>query len=116
MQIISTTDDSARSQTVSLPDGSFFTFTMYYVPLQLGWFIKDLVYGAFTLNGLRITNNPNMLHQFVNQIPFGLGCISISDREPTLQQDFASGSSTLYLLSAEETDQYRDILNGTITV
>lgn len=98
--------------TLVLPDGSSISLTIYFVPMQFGWFITELSYGDFVLNGLRITTQPNMLYQFRNVIPFGLACFSPSGREPSLQEDFASGASVLYILTAEEVQQYADFLSA----
>lgn len=84
--------------------------TLYFISLQLGWFITELVYGEFVLTGLRITNSPNMLYQFRNQIPFGLACISSQNREPSQQQDFSSNASKLYILTAAEVAAYTEYL------
>ena len=65
---------------------------------------------TFTLNGLRITNSPNMLNQWKNILPFGLACFSTANREPSLQQDFASGNSVLYVLTQAEVTQYSEFL------
>lgn len=80
--------------------------------MQYGWFITNLTYQDFVLNGLRITNNPNMLYPWINQIPFGIGCFSSSQREPTQQQDFLSGASSLYLLTQDECEAYASYLAG----
>lgn len=113
-QIQQITSDPLQSQTIALPDGSQLTFTLYFIPLQLGWFITNLIYNTanttFQLNGLRVCNSPNMLHQFLNQIPFGIACISANSREPSLIQDFSSGASNLYLLSKAECENYAEFL------
>lgn len=96
--------------TLVLPNGTAFTMTLYFVPLQQGWFITELTYQDFVLRGLRITNSVNMLNQFRNLIPFGLGCISTANREPSLDQDFSSGNSKLYILTQAETEEYAEIL------
>lgn len=106
------TDAFLQKQTPILTDGTPLQLQIKFVPLQFGWFIDSLVYKDFVLNGFRISNSPNMLYQFKNLIPFGLACISKGDREPTLQQDFLSGASKLYILSAEEVQQYSDFLSG----
>lgn len=86
-----------------------------FVPLQYGWFITNLTYGSFIINGLRITVSPNMLRQFKNQIPFGLACVANKvTREPTQQQDFSSQSFNLYILSAAEVIRYEDLLSGQV--
>lgn len=102
-----------QSQSLVLEDGSVFSMTMYFRPIQQGWFLNELVYGDFVLRGLRIVNSPNMLHQFRNQLPFGLACFSINDREPQLLEDFSSGNSKLYVLSSDEVKEYAEYLaNG----
>jgi len=106
------TNNARQKQTLLLQDGTQITLSLYFVPMQLGWFIPLISYQGFTLNGLRITNSPNMLHQFRNQIPFGLACFSVADREPSQQDDFLSGASKLYLLSQEECTQYARFLSG----
>lgn len=110
------TSDPLQRQTLILPDGTSLTLTMYFIPLQTGWFITDLVYGNFELTGLRITLSPNMLRQFKNQIPFGLACYgNNTNREPTQQQDFSSNNFSLYILSQAEVQEYEDFLElGTI--
>lgn len=106
-------DAPLQTMQLILPDGTTVDMTIYFVPMQYGWFITNLVYGDFTISGLRITNNPNMLYQFRNQIPFGLACFSKADREPTQQEDFLSANSVLYALTSDEVEEYAEfIANG----
>lgn len=105
--------DPKQKFNLILPDGSQFQMEIYYRAQQFGWFITKLVYGDFVLNELRITNNPNMLYQWQNLIPFGLACFTLSNREPTQVQDFDSGDSNLYVLTQAEVLEYtRYIENG----
>lgn len=106
------TDDYAQTQNVILQDGTSFKLTIVYKPIQQGWFIQDLVYGTFRLQNMRITSSPNMLLQFINQIPFGLACFTALGREPTQLQDFSSGNFTLFVLSEEEVVEYKVYLSG----
>lgn len=106
------TSDSLQSQNITLEDGSIISLTIYFRPMQYGWFINSLAYKDFTLNGLRITNNPNMLYQWKNLLPFGLACFSKSNREPSLQEDFSSGASNLYILTSDEVEEYTEIISG----
>lgn len=112
------TNNSKQKRTLVLPDGSLVTFTMEYIPLQQGWFINSLTYGDFILNGFKITNSPNMLHQYKNKLPFGIACISGKDitsggmREPTQQDDFVSEFSKMYLLDEDELIAYTEFLSG----
>lgn len=114
MNLISAvTDNTLQQQTLVLADGTTFTMTMYYIPMQYGWFITSLTYGSFAINGMRICVSPNLLYQFQNQIPFGLACFSnVGGREPTQQQDFSSGAFSLYILSQVECQQLRAYIQG----
>ncbi len=111
------TTQPRQSQTLVLPDGSLLNLSIYFIPMQFGWFVTSLTYGDFVLNGLRITVSPNMLRQFKNQIPFGFSCVSNGqNREPSQQQDFSSGAFSLFLLDQAEVNQYEELLAGTLNV
>jgi hypothetical protein len=105
------TADPLQKMRLVLPDGSALSLTIYFVPMQLSWFITNLTYGEFSLNGLRISTNPNLLFQYMNQIPFGLACYTTALRDPQLQRDFQSGASRLFLLTAEECTAYAELLS-----
>lgn len=111
-QIQNLTSSPRQKQNLVLPDSTTIQLEIYFVPLQLGWFITSLTYGDFTLTGIRITNLPDILYQFRNKLPFGLACISPSGREPTQQEDFQSGASQLFILTRAEVEQYTNFLTG----
>lgn len=113
-QIQQVTTAPYQKQTLLLPDGGQVVLVMRFVPMQYGWVIESLTYNTFIIENLRITVSPNMLHQFRNQIPFGLGCFSTNSREPSQQQDFFSQAAILYILSAAEVTQYAEYLSGQI--
>jgi hypothetical protein len=125
-KILQITKDPLQRFNLILLDGSALQMEIYYRPMQYGWFINSLVYaaatanygapsnysGQFTIQGMRITNSPNMLHQYRNQISFGLACYTNGGREPTQQEDFESGASSLYILTSEEVAQYAELLSN----
>lgn len=113
-QIQNLTTDSRQKQVLVLPNGDQIQIQIYFVPMQLGWFITRLIYKDFTLNGLRITNSPDLLYQFRNQLPFGLACFSAGNVEPMQIQDFQSGVSKLFILTQDEVSLYTGILNGQV--
>lgn len=109
------TDDPLQQQRILLSDGTQVLIQLYFRPMQYGWFFNTIQYGDFTLNGLRVTNSPNMLQQWRNQIPFGIACYTVNLREPSQQEDFSSGNAKLYLLTAAEVNQYTEFLrNGSV--
>lgn len=99
-----------QRQSLALDDGTTFSLELYFRPMQQGWFINELVYGDFVLRGTRVVSIPNMLNQWRNLLPFGLGCFSVANRDPQLQEDFISGAATLYVLSAAEVTEYAEYL------
>ena len=105
------TDSPLQQQSLILYNGNVMSFTLNYLDSQQGWFITNLVYGTFILNGTRVTVNPNMLNQYRNQIPFGLGCFTSVLRDPTLQQEFRSGNFNLYILDQTEINTYIELLS-----
>lgn len=106
------TSNPFQQQILTLPDGTTLSLTIYFIPQQYGWFITSLTYKTFTLQGVRITNSPNILYQFQNQIPFGLACFSSQNREPTQQNDFVSGANILFLLDATDVAGYTGLIEN----
>lgn len=106
------TSDTSQTQQIIIPNGDPVQLTIYFRPMQYGWFITELTWKNFTLNGLRICNSPNLLYQWKNVLPFGLACFSTDNREPTQQQDFLSKASQLYILSPEEVVEYTEFLTS----
>lgn len=107
------TDDPLQDMSLVLPDGTQVFLEIYFRQYQQGWFINTISYGSnFLIQGLRISNNPSILRQWKNLIPFGLACYSAANREPSLIQDFSSGNSKLYILTAAEVAQYEIFLSG----
>lgn len=112
LRINRVTNAALQQQTLTLDDGTSFSFTLYYRPLQRGWFITNLTYGDFILAEMRVVNSPNMLNQWRNKLPFGLSCLTAGNREPTLQEDFQSEAAKLYVLTHAEVDEFAEYLTG----
>lgn len=106
------TDIPSQQHSLLLYNGNILSITLNFIDSQQGWFISNLTYGSFILNGVRITVNPNILNQYKNQLPFGLGCFTKLSREPTQQQDFLSNNFNLYILDQTEVDEYNNILSS----
>lgn len=106
--------------TVQLPDGSKLVIGLLYRQSQLGWFFTTLNWnsGAWIENGRRVVTHLNMLRQYKNQIPFGLACFTVNNREPTQIQDFTAPSkgvapaSGLFLLTASEVLEVEAVIRG----
>lgn len=105
------TTSPSQELSLILYNGNILTLTLYYSNQQQGWFFNNITYGTFILNGTRITVSPNMLNQYRNQIPFGIGCFTTLLREPTQQQDFSSNNFNLYILDQTEIDEYATLLS-----
>lgn len=106
------TQNALQTMDLILIDGSSISLTIYFSLTQQAWFINNLTYGTFVLQGFQIVNSPNMLYQWQNILPFGLACFSTNEREPSLIQDFFSGNSELFVLTKDECEQYAEFLSG----
>lgn len=106
------TTAALQKQTLVLEDGTVFSLTLYFQPMQQAWLIQNLTYLDFQINGLRCTAQPNLLFQWANKLPFGLFCLVIGNRNPSLQQDFASGNARLFVLNEAEKDEYTEFIRG----
>jgi hypothetical protein len=98
---------SAPKQNISipLPDGNSFSFTLEYRPQQLGWFY-DIRFNtnaiSFECLGRRLVTSPNILRQFQDVIPFGIGVVTAQSAEPTTQTAFTDGTTTMLLLDSAD--------------
>lgn len=81
--------------------GQRITLTLRYMPTQEAWFM-DVEYEDFKLNGIKVTNSPNILRKYRNKIPFGFLCIVSDGLEPFFIDDFVNRRVDLYLLNAED--------------
>ena len=110
-QITNLSSDAQQSQVLTLYDGTILTMQLYYNVSQLGWFMT-LTWNNFQINNFRICNSPNMLNQYRNQLSFGILCTTADPREPTQILDFSSGTSSLYIINANEVLEYQFLLSG----
>lgn len=110
-KILEISNDPLQIKNITLQDGSTLILTLYFVPMQLGWFINDLTYGTFKLTGMRIRVGYNMLHQYRNKIPFGIACFNSLNVEPFSINDFSSGNTELYILNSTEVARYTSYLS-----
>lgn len=106
------TADAKQRMNVQLPDGTTFLIRLSYSDTQHGWYIVELTYGTFTLNGIRLVNAQNLLRQWRTQLPFGLFVTTPNSREALLVSDLASGSTNIYVLTAAEVAAYESYISG----
>lgn len=108
MQQIDNLSDSAMQLTkVDLGDGSILELALRYCGATQRW-IMDVTRNEFTVKGVNVCVQPNMLEAWRNIIPFGLSCLTADGSDPTYFDDFLADPLTLlsranlYVLSADE--------------
>jgi hypothetical protein len=106
-RISNISSDPFQQQNVTLPDGGTCALQMKYIAQQEGWFFTLISWRNFTIKGVRITNDQNILNQWKNILPFGIACQTEGNREPTQLEDFYSGASNLFLLNSEDLEQHK---------
>src|SRR5574343_1958233 len=114
LQIQAWNQDPKQKLKIILPNNDTIDMQIEYKPLQYGWFINSLSYNDFTLTGLRITTNLNILYQYKNKLPFGILIQTVGNREPYLVSDFQTGACKMFILTAEELDQLENIYSGQV--
>jgi hypothetical protein len=109
-EITGLTADANQSQNLILPDGSSAPLTLTYMDNQQGWFISLSYPGWSGCTNRRLVVNPNMLRAFRSIIPFGLALSTTDGYEPIFITDFISGRASLFLLNADDVQNYENIL------
>lgn len=106
------TADPKQNHVFTLEDGTVINITFEYRANQTGWFMS-FIYEGRSFNNRRIVASPNMMRQFKDIIPFGLGCSTMDGGEPMFQTDFSSNRATFYLLNADDVQTVEDeIINA----
>ena len=98
------TNQPKQRASLVLADGSSVFLYLEYFPQQLGWF-ADVAWQSWAVQGIRLTAFPNLLAQWQNVIPFGLGVVTSTGAEPLNSGDLADGTATLYLLETADLAQ-----------
>lgn len=57
------------------------TITLEFKPNQYSWFIS-VQWGTFAINNELVSCSPNLLRQFRNMIPFGIGIYGVNQIDP----------------------------------
>ncbi len=102
MKLISNLSDEAdQVAKVVLADGSVVAFEFFYLAAIERWAFS-VSHPDIEMDRSILCAGPNVLRDFRNIIPFGLGCYSTDGADPFYIEDFASGRITLYVLDASE--------------
>ncbi len=96
------TDKPSQSTRIILDDGSVAIINLTYVDNQVGWFYSISWGSGFLSRGRRLTTSANVLRQFKDIIPFGLGVYTLADAEPTAITDLSDGTTEIYLLNSDD--------------
>lgn len=119
MQQIDNLSDSAMQLTkVDLGDGTILEIALRYAGATQRW-VMDVTRGDFSVKGLNICVQPNLMRPWRNVVPFGLTCLTTDGADPTYFDDFLADPVTLqsranlYVLSADEVlDVERTVLGN----
>jgi len=87
----------------SADNGDVIEIILYFQSRTNIWKM-DITSGDFDLKGLRISHVLNLLCQYNNIIPFGIGVIIDDGGEPFLINDFSTGRVQLAILTPDEVD------------
>ena len=113
LQVTGLTAVPKQSIKIQLDDGSIVELRFIYRTNQRAWFF-DVLYKDFSCCGIQLTNCPNIIRQFQNILPFGVGCYVKDGYEPWFLNDFESGRVSVFVLSADDVDYVGQEIYGKI--
>lgn len=103
-QITTLTNEPKQRCQLVLESNDTVDFRLYFYPRQQSWYF-DFAYKDLIVNGSKAVLSPNVLRNFKNIIPFGIGFSADSLVEPFSLDDFSSGRVRMYLLNREDIQQ-----------
>lgn len=110
-KLINISSDPLQNLTLILPDDAeAINLVLRYSVINKGWFV-DIKYAETEISNRRVFASPNILHQWKNILPFGLGCFAIDGEEPYFADDFKTGRCGLLLLNKSEVSRFSDLLS-----
>lgn len=111
MQILNEITNYPKQKfTVITTEGEEFTLKLNYSPTQQLWFF-DIEYNDFILNNHCAVTSYNMLKQWKNILPFGMGIICTDEGDPYFIDDFSSKRCRVTILSIAEVEELERLLN-----
>lgn len=111
MREITLSDDAKQHLSAILDGYSAVSIYVEYKPQQYGWFL-DLSWGSFSVNSLRLTTSPNILRQFKNILPFGIGVSGVGGAEPVNITDWSTGTCGFYILDSVDVANMEALIGG----
>lgn len=99
IELTEITDFPKQRLIVVLENNETFELILEYSENTEAWYM-DVIYGELQIKGKKVTKHPNLLRQFRNNIPFGIGI----DEEPYFLKDFLEKRVTFNILNEEEVE------------
>ena len=91
---------------LAIPDSSETALlTLRYSSNSQCWYM-DLTYDTTVVGSRQVCSSPNLLYQWKNVLPFGLGCYALDGSDPYYLDDFQTGRCGLLVLSAADVLAY----------
>ena len=106
------TSNSRQTFNFTVEQQKSVTMNLYYFDTQMSWYF-DIIFGEFTVYGLKLVLAPNILRAFKNIIPFGLQVFTTNESDvidPLYSDDFSSERVQIGVLSREEVIQVENIV------
>lgn len=97
IELTEITDAPKQKFVVVLENNETFDLLLEYSENVEAWYMS-VTYNNFVLSGKKIVKHPNLLRQFKNIIPFGIGI----DVEPYFLKDFLTKRVTLNILNEDD--------------
>ena len=105
--LVEITSNPHQTYNLKTDEGDNITITLRYCPSQQMWMLNTSYKSLWTLNGIKVVDDINILKQYENIIPYGISCISDDFIDPFLVTDFSTQRCKLFLLNSADILAYK---------
>lgn len=109
-QITDLTTDAKQQFDIVIDGYDVATVYLEWKPNQTGWFM-NVIWNTFSLYNLRVTTGQNILRQFKDIIPFGIGIGGVGSVDP-VTEDAWINYNQFYILDETDKQAVEDDING----
>jgi hypothetical protein len=105
------TDDPAQQFFAVIDGYDSADIVLEWKPNQFGWFM-NLTWGDFSVKNVRLGNFPNVLQQYKNVLPFGIGITGTNGLDPLTFDAWTTNNQFYILDESDIAAQQAALFNG----
>ena len=111
LQITEITNEPKQKHLLDVEGYERATLYLEFKSNQNAWFF-GLEWQDFAIYNTLLVKSYNILRQFKNQLPFGIGIYTASGQDPMTDDAFSGGDAKFYFLTSDDVEEIEDGLYG----